>query len=197
MEEVTVQSQKVDPFSYSHVIFDFDDTLAKLLIDWPKWKIEIAKLIQNYQTDFTLERATALNHFVINQYITRYGDTFRSDFIRVSAQAEKDNYHGYRIINEGMNLLEKLHRAEKDLYLLTSNCRLVIDPVLEELSITKHFKKIITTDEVDNLKPTSAPFKLIYEQGRPLSDYLMIGDSSSDSGFAKSAGIDYLDVRDI
>lgn len=187
----------VDPFDYSQIIFDFDETLAKLLIDWRKWDLEIAKLIQKYEPDFSLDRAAGLGHFTINEYITRHGASFRRDFIRISGQAEKDNYHGYEIIDEGMSLFKKLHHAQKDLYLLTSNCRLVIDPILDELDITQHFKKTVTTDEVENLKPTSAPFALIHEPGRPLSDYLMIGDSASDSGFATSAGIDYLDVTNV
>jgi FMN phosphatase YigB (HAD superfamily) len=197
MEQVAKQNQPIDPFAYSHVIFDFDDTLAKLLIDWRKWDLEIAKLIQKYESDFSLDRATELGHFTINEYITRHGEDFRRDFVSVSAQAEKDNYHGYKIISDSMNLFKKLHRAEKNLYLLTSNCRLIIDPVLNELGIAKHFKKTVTANDVENLKPTSAPFQLIHEQDRPLSDYLMIGDSASDSGFAANAGIAYLDVREI
>lgn len=197
MEEVTAQSQQVDPFAYSHVIFDFDDTLAKLLIDWPKWHPMITQLIQRFEPDFVFTDKSQTGHFAIHQYINRYGQKFYDEFLSSAINFEVSNYSGYGLIPHSLNLLKQLHQAGKKLYLLTSNCREVVAPVLEDLEITDFFKRVITVNDVSNLKPTAAPFELIKEDSVPLNKYLMVGDSESDSGFAENIGIAYLDVRDI
>jgi phosphoglycolate phosphatase-like HAD superfamily hydrolase len=92
--------------------------------------------------------------------------------------------------------LERLQQVENTLFLLTSNCREVVEPILEELQINTNYKKIVTVNDVENLKPSAAPFKLIREDEVELKKYLMIGDSKNDSGFAKAVGIAYLDVRE-
>ena len=109
---------------------------------------------------------------------------------------EQDHYQGYAIIPEAMALLEQLYQENKQLYLLTSNCREVVLPILDELKITGYFRKIITVGDVPNIKPSIAPFALI-DDGSPKTDYLMVGDSASDRGFAENVGIEYLDVADI
>lgn len=187
-------ADKIDPFAYQCVIFDLDYTLVKLQIDWRAWERAIFALISKYQPTAP---PNSVSHYDVHRYISRHGAAFLAEFRRISGQAELDNYHCYSLIHDSLTLLKQLQLANKQLYLLTSNGRRVALPILTELQLIDVFDQIITADEVANLKPTSAPFALIHEPSRPLSDYLMIGDSASDSGFAASAGIDYLDVTSV
>lgn len=179
---------------YSHIIFDFDETLATLQVEWPFWHQDIIPLIKKYEPDF--DPQTYLDMSSIHRYVEKYGSNFLSDFVEFEKKLEQEHYYGYIKIDKSLKLLEKLHQAKKTLFLLTSNCSEVVEPILEELQIKNYFQKIITVNDVENLKPSPAPFKLIKENQVDLQKYLMIGDSKNDSGFAKAAQIAYLDIRD-
>ncbi len=179
---------------YKHVIFDFDETLAKLIVDWPFWHKEIIPIIKKYDASF--DENTYLNMYSIHQLINKYGENFRSDYVNFEIATEKKYYRGYKLIEKSFDLLQELHEQNKKLYLLTSNCREVVLPILEELKIADYFSKIVTVDDVKNLKPTPEPFKLIASEPCDKSEFLMIGDSKSDSEFAQNVGIDYLDVSE-
>jgi len=187
-------AQRLDPFAYQCVIFDFDYTLIKLDVDWRAWEVQILDLIRRYQTN---SQVTSISHYQIHHYVTQYGAKFLQDFKTVSSQAENANLHGYQPMTQSIVLLQQLQQASKQLFLLTSNSRNTTLPILTKLNLANYFSKIITLDEVANLKPTAAAFELIKEDNVPLNKYLMVGDSESDSGFAKNADIAYLDVRDI
>ncbi len=180
---------------YKHIIFDFDETLATLLIDWPKWHEQIIAIIKKHESNF--DESTYLNMYSIHQYILKYGQAFRDDFVSFETAFEQKYYHGYKLINKTFALLQKLSQEGKHIYLLTSNSREVVLPILRELKIEQLFNKIVTLGDVSNIKPTVEPFALISE-GLQVNkkEFLMIGDSQSDSGFAANVGIDYLDIKD-
>lgn len=179
---------------YNHIIFDFDQTLVSLLIDWSSWQEGVAAIINKYDSSFN--EAKSLHSHSITKFIDKYGKTFRDDYINFGLNLEQKNYSGYEIINKTMTLLKTMHQQNKNLYLLTSNSAETVLPILEELKITDYFNKIITANDVENVKPSPSPFKLIYTEGNNKNQYLMIGDSISDRGFAENIGIDYLDVAD-
>lgn len=181
---------------YSHLIFDFDETIAKLLIDWSAWDKGVLELFLKYEPSF--DQSTRFNMSAIHRFIERYGKAFRAEFVDFENQLEKNNYHGYEIVPTGMALLNQAHQERKNLYLLTSNCRAVVLPVLGELKIMNYFTKIITVDDVPNLKPSPEPWPLITE-GKAIDkkQYLMVGDSESDSGFAAAVGIDFINVHEL
>jgi HAD superfamily hydrolase (TIGR01549 family) len=179
---------------YSHIIFDFDETLVTLKIHWSFWHQDIIPLIEKYEADF--DPQTYLDMSFIHRYVEKYGPNFLKDFVEFEKKLEQEHYYGYIKIEKSLKLLEELERAEKKLFLLTSNCREVVEPILTELKIKDYFQRIVTVNDVENLKPSAAPFKLIREIEIAKEKYLMIGDSKNDSGFAKQAGIAYLDVRE-
>ncbi len=180
--------------SQQHIIFDFDKTLATLQVEWQFWHAQIIPLIKKYQPEF--DPNTPLDMSSIHDFIEQYGKPFRDAFVQMETQLELEHYQGYTANQSALALLQQLVQQQKSCYLLTSNCREVVLPILDELNITQSFKKIITVGDVPNIKPSNAPFKLIHD-GSPKSEYLMIGDSVSDSGFATTVGIAYLDVREI
>ncbi len=180
--------------SQQHIIFDFDKTLATLQVEWQFWHAQIVPLIKKYQPEF--DPNTPLDMSSIHDFIEQYGKPFRDAFVQMETQLELEHYQGYTANQPAIALLQQLVQQHKNCYLLTSNCREVVVPILDELNITQCFKKIVTVGDVANIKPSSAPFALIHD-GSPKTEYLMIGDSPSDSGFATTVGVAYLDVSEI
>lgn len=184
---------------YSHLIFDFDETIAKLLIHWPAWHKGIVPVIQKYESTFS--NADHLTMYDIHRYINRYGTAFHNDFVAFEKQVELANYQGFELVPAGFKLLQQAKQEQKQLYLLTSNCREVVEPVLKELNIREYFHRIVTVDDVINLKPSPAPWQNIAatkaEQVVPKKNWLMVGDSASDSGFAAAVGIDFVNVNEL
>lgn len=180
---------------YQHVIFDFDETLATIIMDWSPWYEGVAEIVRKYQPSF--DDANNLQMQSVSEFINQYGQSFRDEYVNFEIDLENKNYQSYKIIQKTLDLLQEFHKQNKNLYLLTSNSRVTVLPILEELKITNHFKKIFTLDDVRNFKPSPIPFELIYVEGSDKKQYLMVGDSVSDKGFAQNAGINYLDVDDI
>ena len=180
---------------YQNIIFDFDETLATIIIDWSPWYEEVANIFRKYQPDF--QDANSITMQIVSQFITKYGQPLRDAYLAFSRDFESKTYQGYYKNQPALDLLQTLHQQNKNLYLLTSNTKATILPILSELGIANYFAKIITLDDVTNIKPNPMPFELIYTQGQNKNQYLMIGDSSSDRGFAQNAGITFLDVDDL
>lgn len=180
---------------YKNIIFDFDETLATLIVDWQFWHQGIVPIIKKYEPDF--DENTNLHMYAIHQFINKYGKDFRDDYVNFEISLEQKNYKTYKLIDKSFKLLQELHGKNKNLYLLTSNCREVVLPILKELKIEDYFVKTIMANDVENFKPSPAPFKLIGNENSDKSQYLMIGDSVSDREFAQNVEIDYLDVKDL
>lgn len=179
---------------YQHVIFDFDETLATIIMDWSPWYKGVAEIVRKYQPSF--DDVNNLSMQSVSEFINQYGQSFRDEYVNFEINLEKKNYQSYKIIQKTLDLFQKFHKQNKNLYLLTSNSKITVLPILEELKITNHFTKIVTLDDVRNFKPSPIPFELIYVEGNDKKQYLMVGDSVSDKGFAQNVGIDYLNVRD-
>lgn len=164
-------------------------------MDWQFWHTGIIPIVKKYEPDF--DENTDLHMYSIHQFINKYGEAFRNDYVNFETALEQKHYHTYKLIDKSFNLLQELHRQNKSLYLLTSNCRAVVFPILEELKVSDYFTKIVTLNDVENVKPSPAPFKLIASDETDKNQYLMIGDSISDREFAQNVEIDYLDVKDL
>lgn len=179
---------------YENIIFDFDETLATLIVDWKWWHTDIIPIIKKYEPDF--DENSKLNMYNIHQFTNKYGKSFRDDYVNFEISLELKHYKTYKLIDKSFKLLQELHQQNKSLYLLTSNSREIVLPILKELKIEDYFVKTIMANDVENFKPSPAPFKLIASGETDHSQYLMVGDSINDREFAQNVGIDYLDVKD-
>lgn len=176
---------------YNHLIIDLDGTIATLNIDWSGWHDATKNLITKYERDAILP--SKLTHEITNEYTYRYGHAFRDQLRSITQNIELNTYKDM-IPNHQIISLIKSHTSNQKLYLLTSNCKIMAERIISELDIKKYFSIIITRDDVDYIKPDPYPFSLININDYPKDDFVMIGDSTSDSGFAKNVGIDYIDV---
>lgn len=177
-----------------HLIFDFDQTLCKLLVDWRHWHENIAKLFQSYEPSFKEDEATHI-HVQENYFISKYGPEVKKKIDEFGYDAENNYTQGFVPHPELIAVLPRL-KEKYSLSLWSSNHRLTVIPILASLGIDKYFDLIVPINDVVLVKPDADGFtRLIHPNfNYPLSDYLMIGDSRSDENAAKNSGIDFFNV---
>jgi HAD superfamily hydrolase (TIGR01549 family) len=175
----------------THLIFDFDETIGKLIIDWSGVRDEIKKIIREYEPEFDygFEIRTV---DIFNKYSKKFGEEIRLKFRIMSEDYENKFCTGLDANQEVLAVIK--NSSNKLKYIWSSNSKKTIARFLEELGVTNQFEKIITKDEVDFLKPIPDGFKLIYDGATPKENYLMIGDSDADQGASIASDIDFYRV---
>ena len=174
------------------VIFDFDETISTLLIDWTEWDKAVGQLLQKYDPAFIpLGIIEAVQQ---NTFMQRFGKKLRDDLLYTTYKYEKKLVSGHRVNPVALALIEKA-RSVANLHIWTSNHTGTICPILQELHLDSAFKRIITRGDVMFIKPHPEGFYLLFDEVTPKSSYLLIGDSTKDEEAAKSAGIDFLNIN--
>lgn len=175
------------------VIFDFDNTICDLQINWNKWDIEIGELLQRYDSEILLSGGYMRDN-LMNLYLEKYGDEFREEWRDLSNKFEKENAKGCSPLQRVVTLIKKLEDIE--LWIWSSNSEKTIRKYLHELGLENKFSTFITRDSVDFIKPSPDGF-LKTVGNRDQRDFLFIGNAKNDRLAAEAAGIEYIDVRDI
>lgn len=177
----------------THLIFDFDETLAWLKIDWPQRYQALTEIYQTYEADYDYES----QQFDIgyNQYARKYGAEFAKKIDEFYQAFELEHLSEIEPYPELVSLIKKWAQdGTYQLYLYTSNTRPTIESALTKLGLENCFSKTVTRSDVQLIKPDPEGFGLIYEPGQDKEQYLMVGNSSSDEGMAQAAGIDFYEV---
>lgn len=174
------------------VIFDFDETISTLLIDWTKWDKAVGQVLQNYDPAFV--PPDVIEAVQQNTFMQRFGKKLRDDLLHTTYKYEKELVSGHQVNPVALSLIEKAHSIA-NLYIWTSNHAGTIHPILQELHLDNAFKRIIARDDVTFIKPHPEGFYVLFDEVSPKSTYLLIGDSKKDEEAAKSARIDFLNIN--
>jgi HAD superfamily hydrolase (TIGR01549 family) len=173
------------------VIFDFDETISTLLIDWTKWDKAVGQVLQKY--DPTFVPPDVIEAVQQNTFMQRFGKKLRDDLLHTTYKYEKELVSGHQVNPVALALIEKA-RSVANLYIWTSNHAGTIRPILQELHLDNAFKRIIARGDVTFIKPHPEGFYVLFDEVSPKSTYLLIGDSKKDEEAAKSARIDFLNI---
>jgi HAD superfamily hydrolase (TIGR01549 family) len=174
-------------------IFDFDDTIAKLLIDWKGWHSGVAKIIREFDKDFQVNPENLKMHFLQNDLFRKYGKACRDQIAAFSEEYEMKYATGVAPNPDVINIIQNITRG--DLFVWSSNSRKTVEKYLKELGILNRFTNIVTRDDVFYLKPDTEGFSKI-KNSSPLSSYVFFGDSIFDEKAAETIGIDFVNVKD-
>jgi HAD superfamily hydrolase (TIGR01549 family) len=180
------------------IIFDLDDTITSLLIDWSDFKPGMIVMLGNYFPDLDQIIDKSLREIdIANQVIEAYGKVAKDLINQFAQQYEKDYYLGHRVNSELLNFINS-NQDKYNLYLWTNNQRPLTDIVLEDLGILNLFKKTVCATDTIYYKPYIEGFNLIWaDSSKNKKNFLMIGDSKFDRLAAENAEIDFINVRDI
>ncbi len=185
--------QKLEKENIRSVIFDFDETISTLHINWTPWFRDMEKLFLSYDGSFTyssfpelLEKQTT--------YIKKYGKDIVDKIIEINYRNEKEYYSGQTPNTKIVEFI-KNNFKKYDLYVWTSNDTRTIRSAMKELGIEGMFKKVITRNDVFYIKPNPEGFAKM--EIKDAGDTLMIGDSFADEKASKAAGIQFINVKEL
>ena len=174
----------------THLIFDLDKTLARLILPWnlvlDGIKDQLAKIdksiLKKYENGkFNLAQLE-------NSYVKKDRKT-KDLFIKNRTKFET-KYLKEIVPNQKLTDFIKKNNQYK-FYVWSSNTKSASEKVLKKLGVFKKFQKIITRNDVDFIKPEAEGFYKIYDPKLSKENYLFIGNSSYDGQAAKTAGIDF------
>lgn len=175
----------------THLIFDFDETIIKLVLPWDKAISRIKDdliLLDPEPADQYLQNKISFNNLQ-NSYILKFGDKALKLFIKNNAEFESEDLKDYLRNEKMINFLKELKNYEIAIW--SSNMKSTIKKILNELKALKKFSKIVSREDVKLLKPHPEGFDRIKVGNLPMSSYLLIGDSKSDKEAAEKLGIDF------
>jgi len=183
--------QKVDK---THLVFDFDETLVKLILPWDNWEDPISdkliKLQKSIYENYKIEKISLSD--LMNQYILKFGKQAKN-LVKGNALNFETKYLKDVIPNKELIAFVK-HSKNYKMFVWSSNTRPTVEKVLDDYAIWNKFEKVVTGLDVDLIKPYTEGFNQIYDPTIPKERYLIIGDSDRDKKAAKQLGVDFFPV---
>lgn len=185
----------LDRHPKTHLIFDFDETLFWLVLDWDRYfelmEKELAPIDRKLYDDLATQKRSLTG--TLNAYVETYGIKAKQIITTMSVNFEEK--HLARVVpNTELVDFVSVHRDTYRMSIWTSNTSRVVEKVLEEHKLSGVFSRVASQLEIMMLKPYADGFRYLAQSGVPKDRYLMIGNSDADKGAAKAAGIDYFHV---
>lgn len=182
--------------SYTHYIFDLDQTLVTLHIDWSHWHSRIVEIFAKRGIPYTYTSSMD-SCMRLNDLVRREGESARAHISAMVRESELSHLHGYTPVHRVIHYLQSLP-SDTHKYIWTANSLDTATKALEDNHLSRYFESIAARDNVSYSKPDPAGFiEMIYDGETPLSQYVMIGDSTNDAAAARAAGIDYIHVDEL
>jgi HAD superfamily hydrolase (TIGR01549 family) len=177
-----------------YLIFDFDRTLITLDLPWEILRSQLRqtisqldnKIVPQYQRSIPLRNAA----------IKKYGQQAKKIIYPLWESFETSYLKG-TTPNSGLINFIKNNSQQYALYIWSSNFSKTILPLLKKYKIINLFKRIITHESVDLLKPSPDGFYRIFKPTfQHKKDFLLIGDNDNDRLAAQNAGIDFFNIKE-
>lgn len=176
------------------IIFDLDNTLTQLTIDWSGVYNMLYDAANKLFPDLkiTIPSSSLEFYTLYSQLISQGGLKTKENLDQTIETFEVSHYHGY-IPNPMLVSFIHNNANQFQFALWTSNTRGAIQDFLEKESLKSVFHTIVTLNDVHRAKPHSDGFLQIFDKNSDKNTYLMVGDRSIDRDAAHNAGIDYFE----
>lgn len=185
---------KLSQFDKKVIIFDFDETLVTMELDWNIYMGQLieemskldSKIAEKYSPD-------KLDHNLSNEMIIKHGSRARDIDIKISEDFEMNHLKSYSVHQEFFDIIEELHN-DKIFYIWSTNTTKRIQTILEEIDRAELFKDIVSKNKVELTKPYPDGFYIIDEVEKlQRKDYMFIGNSQeTDKLAAASSGLEFV-----
>ena len=178
----------------THLIFDLDSTIVRLMLPWEKCLDGIDKELRALDhTIFAKFLGREITYSDLqNEYVSKFGENMKKRILTHNEQFESTLLQGVERNTELINMITSLENYR--MFVWSSNTKHVVKKALKDVNILDTFEKVVTQNDVLLIKPKTDGFKLIHNKKTPVSNYLFIGDSGSDLGACKALGIDFFHV---
>jgi len=179
----------------NHLIFDFDGTLAQMELDWFTFTNDLIDAFKKFDANYVEKLQYNTREDLHNLMVMQFGKDAMEKSREIQKDFEINNLRGLKINEELCEFVKNDTNHEK--FVWTSNTRVRVNSLLDQLGIKDKFQKIVTMTDVELLKPRTDGFFKIYEPAKNhlRRDFLMIGNSEyADGGAAKNCSIDFFKV---
>ena len=179
------------------IIFDLDDTLISLRkYDKLLFQKICDDLIQKKKTKkILLKKLVRLRQIEINRFKSlKIFDKFFNKKNRKLAIKIYNSYFPnlFKIEKKNLNILKILKKKNKELYLVTNGNINRQSNKIENLKISKYFKRLFILDgKKKKFKPSVSSLNILKKKIR-YKKAVMIGDSKIDQKFAKNLKVQYI-----
>lgn len=178
----------------THLVLDLDSTIASIHLPWDEGYRMLDVALADYGEP-SFRHAIMHENRVFGRVFNEYLDVHPQalPIILKWARDFETLSSGYTPYPDLIETLSVFAASGGQLSLWTSNVRATARDVLSSVGILEHFSAIVTREDVKYLKPDPEGWQHI-DDGRSLSEYLFIGDSTNDRHAAEAIGIDYFNI---
>jgi len=179
----------------TYIIFDFDETVAELLLPWDEWYERITSIMRVHEPGLLEHYRFGEEPIALleNRFIEKMGIKGAALLNEYTREFEIARLKGVRWNEELVNFILR-EKKKYEIYIWSSNTQESVKKALNERNLASAFRKIVTRDMVRYIKPNPDGFKLIDDGKTSIDRYLFVGDSSNDELAAKALGMDYFKV---
>lgn len=175
------------------VIFDFDNTIAFLNVDWKKVKKEIKIYLNGLGYGYNFQSIGKDLNSIYKEIIKNNNRTsineVRKNINKIIINEELKSIDKAQVDKDFIFLLERLKSRKIKTAILSDNSELVIKKILRNNSKNKA-DILIGRERSEYFKPETTGLELILKKSKlTKNEVLYVGDSKSDSDLAKAAGI--------
>ncbi len=178
---------------YTHYIFDLDQTIMTLNIDWTVWLQVVEDIFSERHIRFAFTSSKAA-FIQLNDLVRAEGEATRQEINHKIRDAEMNHLDGYTLVPQCISFLTSLPPSAHR-YIWTSNALDTANKALVDTDLMQYFEKIAARDNVPYTKPDPSGFDFLRDLTIPKSQYVMIGDSENDEEASHNAGIDFIHVN--
>ena len=181
--------------NYNHIIFDYDNTIGRIPIDWIVARRNLRKfLIEKFQ-GIELEQGIRVDE--MERIAIEYSPEKKEEIFSFRYSLEKSHDGSHEPINDVINLIRKC--ALGSLHIISNNLKSTVCCGLKQFKIMQFFDVIIGVDGAGFPKPCTVAWDMLLKSREINQEScLFIGDSYvTDQKFAKSVGIHFMDVLNL
>ncbi len=175
------------------VIFDLDNTLVLLKVDWKKVKEEVLAVARAYKIE-----ADPCHHLVQLSNIVESNPEAKKAVDEIFRKNEVPTVieKSYAVFPDMIALVRELKNRRIKLAIASGNHTKNIIEILRHLGLSGHFDVVCGRDKVQKNKPYPDEITYIIRKTKiSRANTIFIGDSINDENAAKAAGVEFFRVE--
>ena len=167
----------------NYYVFDFDETIATLIVDWEG----LRNKIQN-----SYSKVLTVNKGLKKAYSELKSHTI--DFYKKVEEYELPNGSPQYKFNNKLRIFLK----QNNYSIISNNLRKTIETVLKKENVFHTCDSIVSLEECEEIKPSKKPFEHLLEKMNKLQtkNIIYVGDSDIDRQFAENNNIQFIHIND-
>jgi phosphoglycolate phosphatase len=174
------------------VIFDFDGTLAPLLLNFDHMRVEIEGIAGQYVSRGEIEQLRHLYTlemiYTIEAGLQEEGAQFRSEAFERLCALEVQASQGNSLYPYTRNVLAALHERAMRLGVITRNCLKAVKTVFPDIETC--VDTLVTRDDTDLVKPNPAHVEIALSKlGVQPDEAILVGDHPTDIMAGRAARV--------